>query len=445
MLAKMLSSQLRRNAVSGVVTAGCNSTATFIVYPIYVSCLGLDVYGVWVLLATITQIAIFGDFGVSQATTKLVAEEYAKNNLAGVQRYITSSLMLLGLGGSLALVFLGLVSGILADSFGLSVEHAEIVRLYLPWVSAVALYIVLGNVCCSALSGIGRMDLANYIQSLGRCLGAATSAAFLLGGMGIVSLLIGVFFSSVLTHIGSVVVFRRISGVNLLRLEWPQRFYLKRILRYGGGVLSASLVTLALNPFNKILLCKFSGVASVPIYDIAFYSARQLKALAESALRSMVPEVSRLAATESKEFVHQIAHLNRRALRLVLMLSVPSYLLVLLLIKPLLTLWVGPDLADPLAPVMSVMLLGSFVSLLSVPSYYTLLGVGRVRSILSASLVKIATNFAICLIILAFTRSVTPLSLAFAVLIALSATTLYLFFERRRFLEASLRGLPQLP
>jgi len=442
MLANILPSQLRRNVASGVVTAGCNATATFIAYPIYISYLGLEAYGTWLVLATVMQFALLGDFGISQATIKLVSEEHAQGNIVGIQRCISGSLVLLGIAGAILFAMMFFASDVIVMLFDLPPEHARMARIYLPWIGAVSAYVLLSQVCCSALSGIGRMDLSNYVQSLGRCLGVGTSTLLLAGNIGVKSLLIGAIVSCVIVHISSVLILRRVCGSRLLRIERPQRLYLKRILRFGGGVFSASLVTLALNPFNKLLLCRFSGVATVPIYDIAFYSAKQLKSLAEAALRSLVPEVSRIAATRPNDLSQRVAHLNRRVLKLLMLWSLPCYLLVLLVMKPLLVLWVGPELAVPLRPVMSVMLLGSFVSLISVPSYYMLLGAGRVRSIFVASLVKVTTNFLVCLVILSLTATVSPLSLAFAVLVSLSVTTIYLVSERWRYFNTYSCRLP---
>ena len=444
MLAKILSSQLRRNVASGIVTAGCNAAITFIAYPVYIYYLGLEIYGTWLVLAAIMQFALLGDFGVSQATIKLVSEEHAKGNHVGVQRCISCSLFLLGIVGAVLLCLMFLASNTIVNIFGLPLDHSTIARTYLPWIGAVSVYIILSQVGCSALSGIGRMDLSNYLQSLGRCLGVATSSLLLVADFGIQSLLIGTITSCVFVHISSVVMLRRVYGHRLLRFESPRRQDIRKVLNFGGGVFSASLVTLALNPFNKLLLCRFCGVASVPIYDIAFNGAKQMKTLAEAALRALIPEVSRIAATRPDDLIQRVADLNRQTLKFLLLFSLPGYLLVLFMLKPLLVLWVGPELARPLSPVMSVMLIGSFVSLLSVPSYYMLLGVGRVHAILKASVLKVVTNFVICLVILALTETFSPLSLALSVLISMIVTTIYLILERWRFFHVSLDRLPQL-
>ena len=429
MFNRILSSQLRRNVASGVVAAGCGSLVALASYPIYICYLGLEVYGIWVVLAAIMQFAMLGDFGISHSTTKLVAEEFSKDNLPGVQRYVTSSLLLLGLAGSLALSVLWIAGEKVIGFFDLSPQHAEIVRTYLPWANLVAVYTILGRICNAALSGLGRMDLANYIQTAGRILGVATSTLLLAIGLGVESLLIGSIVNCVFAHAASVLTFRRISRGGLVILEWPRLACFQRVASFGGGVFSASLVSLALNPFNKLLLCKFGGVASVPIYDIAFHSALQVKGLAEAALRALIPEVSRLATIGSQEASERVGQLNRRVLKIMLSLSLPIYFVVLVMIKPLITLWLGTTVAEPLWPVVAVMLLASLASLISVPSYYTLLGIGQVRSIFVASVVKVATNVTICMGIVMVGATVSPLSLAFAVLVALSVTSLYLVSE----------------
>ena len=444
MLAKLLSSQLRRNAASGILAASCNAAAAFISYPVYVNYLGLEVYGIWVVLGAIMQCALLGDLGISQATTKLVSEEQGRGNRDAVQAIITASMYLLGIVGATLVGLTWQTTDTLAFLFGLTAEHAEIACKYIPLVSAVTVYVILGRICCSALSGIGRMDLANYVQTFGRCLAVATSWVLLAGGWGLASLLFGVIVNCVVVHLSSILLFRKKFGRGMLLLQLPQRHFLKRILRFGGGVTGASLFTLALNPFNKLILCRFSGVASVPIYEIAFNGAKQIKTLTEASLRAIVPEVSRLAANGLSDNSQEISRLNKRALRMVVCFSLPGYAIALLIIEPLVTFWVGSSLATPLAPVMSVMLLGSFISLLSVPSYYTLLGIGQVRTILVASVIKVATNALVCLTFLGTGMAVSPLSLSFAVLAAMSLTTFYLTTERWRCFETSSRKIARI-
>ena len=195
-------------------------------------------------------------------------------------------------------------------------------------------------------------------------------------------------------------------------------------------MISASFMHQCLGPINKLLLCNFAGVASVPIYEIAFGCAQQLKSLAEAGLRALMPEVSRIGSN-SVEAVYRIRQLNERASRLILLFCSPCYLAAFMATKPLLGLWIGEPLATELAPVLGVFLVGSYVNLISVPSYYTLMGLGKIGTIFRASVVFLGTNLiAVAIILLAF-RTLSPTLVAYCVSLALIATSSYLILKKK--------------
>ena len=102
MIKKLFSSQLRINMASGVMTTVINSVAMIAAYPIYLHLLGYEKYGVWLVLATVLTFAQLGDLGISQAITKLVAEEHGRGDIEGIQHYVTAASTLLCVSGTVA-------------------------------------------------------------------------------------------------------------------------------------------------------------------------------------------------------------------------------------------------------------------------------------------------------------------------------------------------------
>lgn len=105
MIKKLFSSQLRINMVSGVVATVVNVVVLSIAYPVYLHFLGYETYGVWLILATVLTFAQLGNLGIGSAIMKLVAEEYGRGDIEGIQRYVTTALALLCLSGTVARKF----------------------------------------------------------------------------------------------------------------------------------------------------------------------------------------------------------------------------------------------------------------------------------------------------------------------------------------------------
>src|SRR4030043_2358343 len=94
-----LGSQLRLNMTSGVVTTVINSVVLACANPLYLHFLGYEKYGVWLVLATVLTFAQLGNLGIGPAVMKLVAEEYGRGDVEGIQRDVTTALALLCLRG----------------------------------------------------------------------------------------------------------------------------------------------------------------------------------------------------------------------------------------------------------------------------------------------------------------------------------------------------------
>jgi O-antigen/teichoic acid export membrane protein len=87
MIKKLFSSQLRINMASGMLTTVINTVVIVVAYPIYLHFLGYEKYGVWLVLATVMTFTQVGNLGMGPAVMKLVAEEYGRGDIEGIQHY----------------------------------------------------------------------------------------------------------------------------------------------------------------------------------------------------------------------------------------------------------------------------------------------------------------------------------------------------------------------
>ena len=422
------SAQLRLNAVSGAVGTIVSACAVLLSYPIYLHFLGYEKLGVWLAMTTVLAIAQLANLGLGSAVTKLVAEEFGRHDPLGVRRYVAMATQTLCASGVLVFLAVLLLRNQLVALFSLHGDDAALARAILPYVGLITIYYFLVDIAASVLTGLGRMDLSTYARAAGRLFDLGFSVLLLARGKGVFALLISDAASLFAIHLALVLMARRVVDFNPFALFGWDRGRFSHLLRFGGGVFGNSLLSMLIVPLNKIVLSRYVGVQSLPVYEIAQNGAGMVRSMADAPMRALMPEISRLWGARSADALVRVRHLYWRSLRTILWLGLPMYAATFLFDKPLLRLWLGHRYTDLLPPVLNILLLGTLISMLVIPSYYALLGLGRVRDCFASHVLGAAVNVFWLLGIVSVGRADLK-SVAFGSILASLAVTIFLFWR----------------
>jgi O-antigen/teichoic acid export membrane protein len=426
---QIFGSQLRRNMSSGVLTTGINMLIILASYPLYLYFLGYEKYGLWLILATVLGFAQLGTLGINQAVMKLVAEEHGRENVQGIRSYVVMAWTVLAITGSVVLAIILIFKSQIVAVFNLSGDNARLVSWLLPYIGALTIYVFLVQSLNATLAGLGRMDLSNYILTSGQVSAAAISILLLWSGCGIGSLLIGNVSSFVVVHIVSLIFIRRQIELGFLRRDNWDLHRLKKLLSFGSAIFGLYLMNMLLDPFNKLMLSRYAGVATVPVYDIAFRGSMQIRGLVETGLRAFVPEISRIGANITSQAKDRIAAINKHAIKIVLIGGLPLFSVLFIFAGLLLRLWLGNRFVDQLPPAFRIMLIASFISLLGVPAFYTHMGKGRVRYCFTSQVIQCFINAALVVTCVLFMQTMLQPCIFYAVALGMCGSTVYLIWQ----------------
>lgn len=432
-IGRFFSSRLRRNITTGTASAVASGLIGLVSYPVYLHFLGYERYGIWLVLTTVLTAGQLGNLGMGPALAKLVAEEHACHNTRGIERYLATACGILLLsGGTLLLVILAARQSLI-HFFRVAGEAAQLVSWLLPFIGMLSIYVFLVDSMTATLVGLGRMDLASYSQILAQAIAVAIGTVLLASGVGIESLLMASIASYVSMHLVILVLIRRILPLRVLN---PADFDIRvipRLLKISGWVFGGTLVSMLLGPLNKILLAHFSGVATVPVYEIAASSTMRIRSFIDSGLRAMTPEVSALSARMTPPAARRIVAMNHRGLKLILAVGLPSCAFLYIFATLLLKSWLRSAFRSDLPLAFKLMLIGTFISLLGVPAFYSFLGIGESIKCFYAHTVQALTNLLLVVgVIIAVGTITVPLACA-ATLIAMTASTAYLLWQTAQF------------
>jgi len=283
----------------------------------------------------------------------------------------------------------------------------------------------------SILSGMGRMDLVNYIQSTGRMLAVIVVTILLCSGLGIISLLIGSAISYLFIHVASFICIRRIAKIHFLRMRNLDFQKAKRILHFGGAVFSGSVLNMFVGPFNKMMLSRYTEVSAVGIYEMAFTASMQIRGLIEAGLRPLMPAVSRIGVDMTTETKNKISQMNSRLLKLIFLFGGSLYCVLAIFSPPLLKLLLRDRFVETLPGAFRIMLAASFLTLLGVPAYHTVMGLGKIRFFLTAAVISTIGNFLLVIAYYFLTGQLSVYSVGICMVISFAASTAYLICKAR--------------
>ena len=421
--------------VSGVAVTLVNIAVLAVTYPMYLHFLGYEQYGLWLVLSTVLTFAQLGNLGIGQAVMKLVAEEYGRGDLEAAQEYLLSAIVILATSGTIVFALIVLFKGQIVALFKLSEENARTVFWMMPYVAGLSIYVLIVQAANAMLSGLGRMDLANYAQTGGHLIAVVVTGVLLSWGAGVKGLLIGSAMSYLFIHATSLVCIRRVAPVRVFRISSLSVSRMRRLLGFGSGVLGSSLLSMLLSPFNKLMLSRYAGVASIPVYEITYTGSMQIRRLAEAGIRAMMPEVSRIGANMTEQARRRIREISRRCVGLILRFAVPLYGVLILAAPLLLRVWLGSRFTDSLPPAFRIALIASLLSLACVPAYYMLLGLGCVRHCFMNQAILAGTNVVLVLAFAWTNRRLSLPEVLISLLIGMGVSSTYTILQSRRVLS----------
>lgn len=422
---------------SGSAANLANAALMLVAYPLYLHYLGYERFGVWIVLSTVLTFMQMGNLGLGPAVTKLVAEEYGRGDIPRVMSYVRTALATVSATGVVAFTALVLFSRPLIGLFKLGPENASLAVSLVPFVGALTIYVFIIQVLTALLAGLGRMDQANYRDTACRAVSVVVAAALLASGFGIVSLLIASVASNIVMHMMSLALIRKIVRSRILVFAWDAKTF-RTLLSYGGAVFGCSLISLLFSPFNKLMLSRYAGVAAVPVYEIAFNAGMQVRNLLETAFRAIVPEVSRISAEMTGKAKERILGVYRHSMRLIYIFGAPIFMVFFIGSPVLFRIWLRGSFSEGLSGAFRIMVFGTFFSLLSVPAYYALMGLGRMRPCLISQVILGGVNAGLIGLTIVFFGALPLNAVTGATAAAMGVMSIYLIGMKNRII----RGLP---
>lgn len=361
---------IRRNVVLNLAGFGLPLAAALIAVPVLLNGLGPDRFGVVGLAWTLVTVVGVFDLGFGRAMTRAVSVRIGRGEghrigaLVGTATAITAALGV-ALAGGLHLAAPTIVYRVLEVPGWLQGEAVDALR-----VIALATPAVLVSNC---LRGV--LEARQHFAAL-NALRAGLGTALLLGP------LLALRYSPTLVPVMWAIVAVRWLGVvgfaagarrgapGAWGVDRGDAVSLARI----GGWMTVSTATASLMIYaDRFAIGGLLSMAAVAYYVAPFEIVSRLSVVPTAVMGVLFPAYSQLLAAGSTE-VRVVYHRTLGAIGLML---APPVLVIVVFSRPLLELWLGPEVAGHSAAVASILAVAALAHGLLQPSFQLLQAAGR--------------------------------------------------------------------
>jgi O-antigen/teichoic acid export membrane protein len=372
-----------RNVLWNWAGIATNMLAVFLVAPFLVHSFGDTTYGLWVLIGSLTSYFGLLDLGVRFSVGRSIAFHRAKGDPEGVNAIVNTTLVILGTTALLALAGTVGVSFLFFHLFHVPPSQEPEVRLAILLVGANLAVALALDTFEAALWASNRFDLINIID-IGTIILRLVLILYFVGqGYGLVALALITFLLTVGNCGAKTVAALRVNPQ--LRLGWS---YVKReafhsLFHYSSWYFLLSIARMVTAQIAPILIGVWLSVELVTSYNIA----ARLVSYATSVVAASAGVLTPLAtALHAREQHSRQQELFLQGGKYCLALAIFFLSLLLILGKPLITLWMGPAFEHAYR-LLVILTLGEALPMSQLLSFTIIVGMARHKALACLSVV----------------------------------------------------------
>jgi O-antigen/teichoic acid export membrane protein len=368
--------QIVINAAANTGLMVVKVVVVFFVSPILVHGLGDTRYGVWMFVDSIIAYMMLGNFGVDQAVMRFVAKYDGLGDRDHINRVVNTSIAALACVGGAILAVAFCTAWFWESPFGVGVEMADEARwLFLLLGVSLAVGLPMG-VPFAMLAGLGRFPARSAVAMTSLLVRSGLLVAVAVSGGGLVTIGVVLLANRVMEVGLSLLVARHCFPQLAFSPRYVDRQTLRTIGAYGAQVFLGSVAYMVVGQTAPLVIGAFMSPESLTFFSIG----SSLPGYAVYILAAMVlvitPAVSKWEATGN---LAMIRSLFIKVTRYSLYVAVPVGLGLLILGRPFLGLWMGPQYADACYTTIAICSISLPLSVASLVAGRTLDGIGKVR------------------------------------------------------------------
>lgn len=323
---------LLKNSISGALQQLLVMLLLFFTIPLFIKLLGPEKYGIFSLLMVIGNLNSFVTLGLNSSLVKYLAEQ-GKCNESDLDLILVVLFQILLIFPIIALLIL-FKQYVIISILHVPVVYYESTKNLFFWMVLSSGIVIIGQTISSVIDSFQKVYINNIFQFVYSVLYWGLIIAILLLGYSLNEIGMASFFASLIWFL--LVLFYSLKLWGKFETNGMMR-NCKRILMkhiaYGAKLYASGMIGFFYEPFTKVLISHFIGVAEVGFFDIAIRMRTQIMNVI---FKLFVPLFPFLAQQKDESIIRKYIHDLEQKSFLVLM---PIVVVVVFLLNIFIEFW----------------------------------------------------------------------------------------------------------
>lgn len=364
------------NSIFSVIQVLVIGLTYFALYTIVLKKLGPVKLGTWSVVLSTSSVANIANLSISSSLVKYVAT-YSKSKEANeINNLIRTGLISITALMSLIVMVIYFVGFYLIEAVLPASEQAEGLTL-LPLSLLSLLINAINGVFLSVLDGLHYSTLRSIVYIFSSLFFVSIGYVLLLK-FGIWGVAVAQVSQACFILVTALLAIRAIfSKFKLFPIIWHKKTF-KLIFSYSMNFQIMGIAQLLYDPTTKFLLSKYGNLSFVGFYEMASRLVVQIRSLIVAANQIIVPAISNTVSVNAKNNLDVKDPMYLKVYEIVFILGIPMAVLLITYSFTISHYWFGYH--EPYFIYSFILLtFGYFFNLLSVPAYFSNMGIGNLK------------------------------------------------------------------
>jgi O-antigen/teichoic acid export membrane protein len=258
-----------RNVSTNWLTLFLNIVIFYLLTPYIIEKLGIDIYGIWVLIVSITTFIQLMDFGMAGALRRFISHHEARNETLEITKVISNVFFIYSVTAIFVAIIVILMYFYLLPIFEMPSNLVDIAKKAFLIAGLDIAFVLFFNLYAGTLWALQRFDLTNYGLIATTILRTILIVIVLDIGMGLTEMALAILATNLLYHLYKMYMVHKVCHGFKITLGLISRNELVSLAKFSGIGFLTSLSNLGIRNSSPIIVGLFLNSASVAYFAIS--------------------------------------------------------------------------------------------------------------------------------------------------------------------------------